>query len=254
MPIFLAGNTIQYPDDEARQVLGGYLFAQTPLSLNLLPAGAGIVPQELTRARWSCFIYDFHPSDMGKLNLFDLIVNIGLSSQIQEMAIAGMLAIAPHVDEALFHIPPYQTFWDLPRAQIAALTPPPATPPVQPTNAWWMWRASSLLDAVPGVGIAIAHKTLHHKRPWLFPLLDSKTLDAFPSGQSWLTIYDDLDTQSVAFTELEDWAREETTKRGLPSRTRLRIHDILLWCERSGDRGAAPSLELPLDSDGLSQN
>ena len=36
--------------------------------------------------------------------------------------------------------------------------------------------------AVPGVAFTIAHKTLHHKRPELFPLLDNVTEQVPPTA------------------------------------------------------------------------
>ena len=99
-----------------------------------------------------------------------------------------------------------------------------------------MWRAWRLLDGITTIAVAISNKVLHHKRPWLFPLLDRKTSKAFPTGEAWPGVYDDLCNQQPQFEQLERWFAPIAAVRGGVPLTRLRIHDILLWAKQAGDQ------------------
>jgi hypothetical protein len=101
-----------------------------------------------------------------------------------------------------------------------------------------------------GLGVARIHKVLHHKRPEHFPLIDGRTVDSLSAAWSegsgdgsWATIHRDLQEQDGIFEELEGWFREraQAVHGWPPSRplSRLRIHDILLWCDVSDERGEA---------------
>jgi hypothetical protein len=60
------------------------------------------------------------------------------------------------------------------------------------------------VSGVPGAGIALTHKVLHHKRPSVFPLLDNKTSAALGGGgDAWLQIHRDLAATPDGWTELE---------------------------------------------------
>jgi hypothetical protein len=86
------------------------------------------------------------------------------------------------------------------------------------------------------VAHAVSHKTLHHKRPELFPLLDNKTIGNYlPYASSWKIIYDDLNAHAQQFAALENWFAGEAAKRGKAGLTRLRMHDIILWLHASTD-------------------
>ena len=230
-PLVLAQGKVTVTFEDARRIVGGYAFGREPLRLGKMPTIAGQDPGELDRARWSCAIYDFQPSDQGPLNYFDIIVSIGLSSQIKEWAIAGMLEMAPFVTEALAHIPLDKTFWDLPPAEVKQLP--------DGSNAWWMNHAVKLLVAVHGVQFTVAHKTLHHKRPLLFPLLDNETVTVLPYKDSWTIIHDDLANHCAQFEALEQFVAKEVATRGGVQLTRLRIHDILVWTSVKGKSGNA---------------
>jgi hypothetical protein len=230
-PFVLARGAVTFNFDDARRTVGGYAFGRKALQLNPMPANAGTPLGALDRAAWSCATYDFQPSDLGPLNFFDIIVSIGLSSQIKEWAIAGMLEVAPFVTEAIAHIPFHQTFWDLSATDVQQLPPGSA--------AWWMNRAVELLVPVYGVQFTVAHKTLHHKRPWLFPLIDNETESVLPYRDSWIIIHDDLNNHSAQFEALEEFVAAEVASRGGVPLTRLRMHDILVWTSVKGQRGNA---------------
>ena len=83
---------------------------------------------------------------------------------------------------------------------------------------------------LPGLDVAIANKTLHHKRPWLFPMLDNLTLESLGgAGKAWAVIHGDLTRHADEFEELETWFAALASQKGGVQLTRLRIHDILLW-------------------------
>lgn len=145
-------------------------------------------------------------------------------------AILGVAAIINELNEVLDRLPNEQTFWDLP---IAALG---TKPPERDTPSWWVWRAWSLIRGVHGVGRAIAHKTLHHQRPGLFPMLDEVTSEALNGAEAWVTIHQELHEHANEFQHLEEWFASLAHEQGDVRLTRLRIHDILLWGHEHGDR------------------
>ncbi len=231
-PLILAGGQITCSLSDAGRAIGAYAFATTPLKPGQMPAAVGPGPTAVERARWSAEIYDFQRPTPGPLTYNDLIANIALSSQIKEYAFSGMLAVMGEVNVELNAIPVGTTFWNLPNADHKAA--------LRRTDLWRMWRAVELFDAVPGVAFTIAHKTLHHKRPELFPLLDNVTEQVLPYGASWTLIHKDLTTQSEAFAALEEWFAVEAKNRKRPSLTRLRMHDIIVWLtQRDRARAAA---------------
>ena len=87
----------------------------------------------------------------------------------------------------------------------------------------------------------MCHKILHHKRPKVFPLLDGITESAYAPGRAWISIRKELEDFQSAFTSLEAWFKEVAADQGSQcvQLNRLRLHDILLWCDRRGDRGTA---------------
>lgn len=219
--LVLAGGNADCTVQDAARAIGAYAFALTDLQHTCLPKGAGPSPVATKRARWSYKMYDLQKATAGRLTYNDLIVSIGLSSQLKEWAIAGMLEVMDEVSDELDWILEGTTFWGLPDVDHKTATPK--------STVWRMWRAVELLDAVHGVGFTVAHKTLHHKRPELFPLLDNETVKYLPYKKSWTMIHDDLATYAAEFAALEKWfAGEAKERNGLPL-TRLRMHDIIVW-------------------------
>ena len=219
---------------DAGRAIGAYAFATTDLKVTWPVKAPGTPPIATQRAVWSAEIYDFQPASPGTaLTYQDLIVSIGLSSQIKERAIAGMLAVLDDVNAELGAIVPSLTFWDLPDADTDHAA--------AGSDLWRMWRAIELLDAVDGVGFTVAHKTLHHKRPALFPLLDNVTTKKpfLPYKQSWELIHRDLAAQARPFAALEKWFADEAAARDRPRLTRLRMHDIIVWLTGKKQWGAA---------------
>lgn len=99
-------------------------------------------------------------------------------------------------------------------------------------------RAWYLIESVPGCGVTKTHKILHHAWPHLFPLIDRRTMTKLGENL-WLTIHKDLSDYEKAFCELEVWFAMLAGSRGGVPLTRLRLHDILLWCRVVGEEGRA---------------
>lgn len=163
------------------------------------------------------------PNSPHAFGVTDLLAVAALDARAGAAEYLAMEAILPDLNGALTHVEVAQTFWALPRAHLGTTPPPGGTP------SWWLWRAWALLMGLDDVGVAIAYKTLHHKRPWFFPIFDNDTVAKMGGTRAWEVLHDELTSQAAQFTHLEQRFAVEATKRGGVHLTRLRIHDILLW-------------------------
>lgn len=172
--------------------------------------------------RWAYRTYDCVEADESpELGGVDLLVAAGLNGQLQARTVASLLAVAPEVSKALRSLAPIgrePCFWTMARDDLAAV--PPGT-----SDAWPVWRAWSLFIGAPHVGIAVTHKTLHHKRPDIFPLLDRRRIKAFRSHKSaWAEIHQDLTKNPDGWTYVEDcFAMEASRRDARPLRSSWRI-------------------------------
>jgi hypothetical protein len=125
----------------------------------------------------------------------------------------------------LAHIEDDVVFWELDNSRLATF-------PEESCAERHFWLAWCYLMTIPDVGVALTHKTLHHKRPWLYPLIDGQTLKACSDGFAWKTIHNDLNQEGgEPFAHLEGWFADLVAQReGCVPLSRLRLHDILLWC------------------------
>jgi hypothetical protein len=172
---------------------------------------------------WSYRTYDCLPSSPYAFSVSDLLAVAALDAGAGAKDYLAMEAVLPDLNEVLARVDVTQTFWALPRTDLGKNPPPTGTP------SWCLWRAWALLIGLKGIGVAIAYKTLHHKRPWFFPIFDNDTLTKMGRRGAWQVLHAELTSQVVQFTHLEQWFSVEATKRGGVHLTRLRIHDILLW-------------------------
>jgi hypothetical protein len=212
-----------YTETEAKTALLGYAFGTRAVVWTPTPHVPLIwAPTGVQQYLWAYAAYDCVPSSPHGMTVQDVVVTAGLNSRIDAGDVLAVIAVAGDLSYYLSQIPSEQTFWTLPRTQLVTFQN--GTAP-----ATWLWRAWRLLQGFNGIDVAISHKVLHHKRPWFFPLLDGKTVSAYPSKQAWVGIHDDLVAQEQQFDELERWFAVEAVKRGGVALTRLRIHDILLW-------------------------
>jgi hypothetical protein len=121
-------------------------------------------------------------------------------------------------------------FWDLTRAELG---PDPKTGSL----GYHLAATFSEVTRTAGVTESRAHRLLHHKRPALFPLIDSFTLPTITSAakdmRPWAYVHSTVVDQAEAFGRLEDAFAEFIASRTalgvrLVPLTRLRILDILL--------------------------
>lgn len=229
-PITIGGAcNVTYTQQQAHEVLAGFAFGVTALNW-VSPLHPPLAPQPVTeRYRWGYRTFDCAPSSPYNLPVQDLAITGSLNSRVSGDAIVGMLAMADQVTAVVNQIPVHQTFWTLP---VQAIANRPANPG---SVEWHFWRAWELLMGIPHVGTTVTHKTLHHMRPWLYPMLDDLTAQCYPAGQ-WAGIHADLTQHVGAFADLESWFAVLASRDGGVALTRLRIHDMLLWASRSGQR------------------
>lgn len=208
----------------------GYAFCTERLGWQPDPAvtatSLATAPDAPTVGRWAYGTYDCIPPHPGpRLAGVDLFVADGLNGRMRAENIAAIRAVSGPVSDALEQLDEHCLFWELPRAEIAEIPP-------EGTAAWHMWRAWSLMMGSKSVGIAIAHKTLHHKKPSVFPLIDNLTLPSLEisgAGTAWAQIHSDLTSQADAWSYLEAEFAAVAGSRGDVPLQRLRLHDILLW-------------------------
>lgn len=226
-----------YIQSEAEKVLAGFAFGTIGLTWNPPEAVAGDdeltrPPRAAVRSNWSYRAYDCLPNSPYAFEVGDLLAVAALDARVGSTQFLAMEAILPDLNEVLTHIDIGETFWALNPASLGAV--PPAR-----TAEWWLWRAWALLRGLSGVGPTITHKVLHHKRPWLFPIVDTETVNRLSRcGSEWQTLHAELTNQVDPFKHLERWFAGQAIKRGGVLLTRLRIHDILLWADVTGQRKA----------------
>jgi len=102
---------------------------------------------------------------------------------------------------------------------------------------WHLYRAWEQGMATPLLNIARVHKMLHHKRPCLVPLLDSRTI--VPIGKAakaagctgWQLIWDEIHDHAACFKQLAGQFDEHARATGGVSLSWLRLYDILVWMQ-----------------------
>lgn len=219
---------VTYMQADAETILAGFAFGTTQLrwSSKTAPSGSQSLraePRSAHRSRWAYRTYDCLPNSPHAFEVTDLLAAAALDANAGGEAYLAMEAILPDLNEALSHLDVTQTFWELRREHLGTTPPPTGTP------EWWLWRTWLLLMGLDDVGVAIAYKTLHRKRPWFFPIFDNGTVAKMGGPRAWQVLHDELRGQSAQFTHLEQWLAAEAKNRGGAHLTRLRIHDILLW-------------------------
>ena len=213
--------------------IAGYAFhVVTPKPSHVRGPAFGPEPTT-TRSRWGYRTYDCIPAAVGRFANTDLLIAGGLNGRPDVTVVGALQACLPDLNEALSHLDPDSVgeggsppFWELERDQIAD--------PEPDTHGWWLSRAWWVLMRQRSIGPAITHKTLHHKRPRLWPLLDNPTLKRFDE-MAWPAIHDQLTRQRDEWSRLEDDFESLTKTHGGVALTRLRLYDILLWLDTAGE-------------------
>lgn len=226
-----------YTQAGAEEVLAGFAFGTVELTWTPPDAvadddGLAEPPRATVRSNWSYRAYDCLPNSPYAFEVGDLLAVAALDARVGSAEFLAMEAILPDLNEVLAHIDIGKTFWALNPAWLGAVPPAGA-------EERWLWRAWALLRGLKGVGPTITHKVLHHKRPWLFPIFDTRTVERMRRcGDEWQTLHAELTNQVGQFKHLERWFAGQAIERGGMLLTRLRIHDILLWADVTGQRRA----------------
>lgn len=214
------------PFETAISVLRGYCLATETATWVAPKSGVGDDVGELTVGAFAFATYDgVAPAPSTDLEPIDVLVADALNAQMRARDIAGVLAVAREIGEQITRIDESGVkFWTLSLDQVST------APLDQSAPEWPLWRAWTILMGVPGVEVARAHKTLHHKRPSVFPLIDNETIPWLREGGSaWATVHRDLTSTAGAWSELEVAIGEALSDTATAAPTRLRLHDILLW-------------------------
>ena len=227
MPDFkLACGTVSYEMDEAKAVVAGYAFGTTKVVWN--PGKwKPDVAAELMRPVFSYWTYDAVPKDAGDLSYRDVLLTSGIESRIYGRPAAQIMAVAPQVSQSLRKLAKADPFWELPYGHLSK------RPSSETDDAWWIWKAWSLLHYLKWSGPATAHKILHHKDSLHFPMVDSVIKGCyknFPDGE-WAGIHRELTDHAEEYKHLEKWFQKlASSKEKAVPLFRLRLHDILVWC------------------------
>jgi hypothetical protein len=159
----------------------------------------------------------------------DILVAAGLNARLDVRSISALqLAVrraGPPLAEAGHN---GKKFTDLTSAELA-------DQPVAGTTGSLLTTAWRQMTRTPGIGVAIAHKVLHHKQPALFPLLDGKTARVYRrqgGANAWQQIWTEITDARGDFEELRTWFAAEA--RDGVALTLTRLHDILLWLQVIG--------------------
>lgn len=240
----LVGVDGNYNIERAKSVIAGYAWGTTPMRHKKRDRWLSEPPKVAEVPRWAYATYDcIEPSEGPALSAQDLLVVAGLNGRITSDSLASMLAVADEVGDCLAAMDSKEprTFWDIDQEDIDN--------PKPESVSYWMTRAWALMTSMPGIDLAISHKALHHKRPALFPLIDNLTAPKLrqvvdrdqEAGDLWSQVHREIAAQESEFEELERWfdATRKTLEKPGPALTRLRLHDILLWCKAVGDDGLA---------------
>lgn len=232
--ITIGNGNVTYCFCEAQRVIAGYCFGRVPLTWGLDPGFTQVGPPPSATQRFfeAYRLYDCAPGVLGQLELQDVYLTAGLNSRINSKPASGILAIFPELDEALSDLATSPLFWQMNPANLSVPVPAIGTP------EYPLWRAWSLLNGIPGSKLATTHKLLHHREPLRCPLLDGETVAFFPTGSAWTMICQELQLYTVEFQELEEWYAALASQQGpwAVFIRRLRMHDILLWTEATGNR------------------
>ena len=212
--------------EDAKAIIAGYCFGEVPEEPEPPSPAYGEPLSGWPRARFGYRSYDCQRGSGDGIDIVDIVapVLLNVTQGYGVEIVSNLLTVAPAVNEVMRPVSNDVSFWTLPRQELAE--------PRAESDSWCLHRAWYLIEAVPGCGCTITHKILHHTWPHLFPLIDQRTRERLGTDP-WLAIHDDLTNPANkrAFDELETWFALLAGTNGGMSLTRLRLHDILLWCK-----------------------
>jgi Family of unknown function (DUF6308) len=245
----LVGGAVVYPDLDALATVCRYAFATVILQPNQNPRSRGAFPPHQVPL-FAYRTYDCIPASPGpSFSDLDLLVIAGLNAGVHMPVFARLRSFADRAAQDFDTAGQIQPdFRNLSRAELVRS-------PLTGSAGWHLMEAWRQGMATPGLGVARVYKTLHHKRPYLFPLLDNLIIRELRPVATrnrctiWQLIWTDLDRQPTEFQWLEDEFNRRADAAGTAHLSRLRLYDILLWMHVTGQRVSAPQGGTPLSSD-----
>jgi hypothetical protein len=227
----VAGNLVD--GAEARAVVAGYCFGERTVRAQLPDGDTAPSMSEPQAPRWAYRTYDCVPgSSTTDLEAHDVLVIGGLNGRPDAEIVGSVVAVTPAISQKLRRIADAPAFWELPLEGLdeGARSDDGAVIDI--------YRAWSVLMSVERVDVATTHKILHHKLPRHFPLLDRRTVVAFPRGLAWRAIHQEV--TDPEFEDLEAWFDDlRFNFEATVPLSRLRLHDILLWSRIVGQWASA---------------
>jgi hypothetical protein len=227
MVFSLAGGAVVYRVAEAFNTVCAYAFDTETVEP---AAGFRDIFSPQVVPRFAYRTYDcIAASDGPGFTDLDLLVSAGLNARIDMRAFARLRNFADRATGDLDRAHAIQPdFLRLTRDEVG-------DDPPQGSAGWYLFQAWRQGMATPGLGVARVHKTLHHKRPRLVPLLDNETRG--PIGKAarvagcgqWQLIWDEIHAHAEHFQKLADKFDERARCVGGISLSWLRLYDILVW-------------------------
>jgi hypothetical protein len=215
----------EFTEERAKSVIAGYALGTRQTQFQRKRGCETITRAPIEVHRWGYKTYDCVLSSKGPdCEPVDYLVAGGLNGRIDVGAVAALQVAAPPALNELAKIEEEVTFWELREDRLIDI-------PGEECPERHLWLAWCHMITMPEIGVALTHKVLHHKRPRLFPLADGQTIKALGQGEAWQTIHRDLNRNAEPFEQLESWFGHLVNNQdGLVGLSRLRLHDILLWC------------------------
>jgi hypothetical protein len=235
MAFEIGRSKFRFSASDARLAVAGYAFGMRVIEPDRKMAGV-FQPEQVPR--WGYRTYDCIPASApDDFSDLDILVAAGLNGQLDVRAVGALRAAVKRASPWLAEAALSRTdFADLPWHELSDYPPPDSV-------GWALTEAWRQMMATPDIGIALAHKVLHHKRPALMPLLDNLTVSelspATPGPNAWQQIHAEISGARGAFEDLRSWFEKEAVDRnGLPL-SLPRLHDVLLWLHAAGQWGDA---------------
>lgn len=207
----------------------GYARAQRDLRIRWTPSHPDGITIKVRAYAYR--VYDcVPPSEDDEFAWLDVLVVDGINGKMDQKAITALKDAAdrawPHVRTAIRRAEG-RAFWELPEDEVRR-TARPGTAGKALDNAWRECIATG------GIGVALTHKLLHHKRPALIPLIDGLTAPKLEPHKDttvglWGVVHRELQANADQFEALERAFADLVNGVDDVPLTRLRLHDILLW-------------------------
>jgi hypothetical protein len=231
----LAGGVVVYSQEDALDAVREYAFGTETIAPDARFPDA-FSSHEVPRYAYRS--YDCVPaSPARRFSDLDLFVGAGLNAGVDVSTFVRLRSFADraagHLDIAHSRQP---DFLRLTREEVSDCPP-------DGSAGWHLNRAWRQGMATPGLNVARVHKTLHHKRPQLVPLLDNQTIQPIAEAArvsgcaQWQLIYDEIHAHADYFGSLAGDFDKLATGVDDVSLSWLRLYDILVWMKVAGQAG-----------------